>query len=49
MNGLQGTDWGNKAGLKQASAAAGDRNLNSVTGVVSATVLATNAPRYCMG
>src|SRR5664279_3499615 len=30
MNGLQGTDWDNRAGLKQASARDGDRNFNGV-------------------
>src|ERR1035438_5031927 len=33
MNGLQGTDWGNKAGLKPASARDGDRNFNGVKGM----------------
>src|SRR5664279_6436495 len=33
MNSLQGTDWGNKAGLKHTSATGGNRNLNGVTGV----------------
>ena len=33
MNSLQGTDWGNNAGLKHASTTCGDRNLNGVTEV----------------